>query len=291
MLPICSVQTPKASNSTLPQKNSALKSSIKKGTAKSSNKQTKAVKVAAKTMTVIKTTPATSLIVSVPFTNIEQSAAQAKPVSSLGEDSSSLVSSLQKDNQAYDSSSSSNSSSSSSSSDSDSDDSASQSSDSGGGQEEAMETSAPLNPPPACSPLHAPPLTAPSPPKMVDLPAAAQVGDAMIQPKPLPSPVKIMAPNQLTSLALVSPTGIPLISPLASPADKSGGIQTTYAITANRQGSFELVPITTTHAGSNPKIVASLTKPSSTSAFHVVTTSSTSPPPTGNGGKCITRNA
>lgn len=291
-----SVPVPKLSKlSSLPKQSSTkplakMATTMKKTAQKSAVKQSagaKAVKAVTKALGSVKTAPAPALIVSLPFASLGQHVTspvrpQLVAVGGAGGESvagasptiPAVLEVAQKQRTPF--SSSSNSSSSSSSSDSDSDDSASHSSSSDR-EGEPMDTSLPHPPPPPLSTL----------PKMVDKsPVTGQPGTKVIQPKPIPSPVKIVAPNQLTSLALVSPTGIPLISPLSSPADKQVGKtgQTTYALTATRQGSLELVPITTALASSTSKVLASLTtKPSGVSAFHVVTTTTSQQLPSGIG--------
>ena len=245
----------------------------------------KATKAIAKTLNSVKAaTPKPALIVSLPFSSIRHSStppnAGATPLSTGGgkggfSGGASLAPTVFKKIKSV---SSSSSDSSSSSSDSDSDDSSSHSSSSSDKEAEPMDTAQH-----STHPL-LPPL-----PRMVDKSPSLinQTGSKVIQPKPIPSPVAVVSPNQLTSLALVSPTGgVPLLSPVPSSpvAENQKGPQTTYALTTTSQGSLQLVPLTTALTTTSSKMLGTLTKSSGMSAFHVVTTPTTQHPPSGLGG-------
>ena len=149
------------------------------------------------------------------------------------------------------SSSSSVSSDSSSSGSSSSSESASQSSDSSDSDGEGMDTG-----------------EVPTLPQMVDNSPAIQGGRKVVQPKALPSPIKIMAPSQLTSLTLVSP---PFLSPLASPAEKQPAINVgSNSIGKQQTVSLGFVPLAPPLTSSSSRVFASLNKPSGLGAFHVV---------------------
>ena len=251
----------------------------------SAGKGTKAI---AKTLNSVKaaTAPKPPLIVSLPISSLRHSStppnasstgSTPQPIGGGGKGGFSGAPAASTGFKKIKSVSSSSSDSSSSSSDSDSDDSSSHSSSSSDKEAESMDT-APL-------PTHPPPL-----PRMVDMSPSliSQTGSKVIQPKPIPSPVTVVSPSQLASLALVSPSGVPLLSPVPSSplSENQKGPQTTYTLTTNSQGSFQLVPLSTTLSTASSKMLGSLTKSSGSgmSAFHVVTTPTTQHPPSGGSG-------
>ena len=157
------------------------------------------------------------------------------------------------------SSSSSLSSDSSSSGSSSSSESVSQSSDSSDSEAEGMDTG-----------------EVPTLPQMVDNSPAIQGGSKVIQPKAIPSPIKIMAPSQLTSLTLVSP---PFLSPLTSPAEKQPSISVgSNSVGKQQTVSLGFVPLAPPLTSSSSRVFASLNKPSGLGAFHVVSQPSTGKP-------------
>lgn len=244
------------------------KGSSKKGGRGATAKSTGAAKVAkqaVKNSITSKPVSTDTLIVSLPIATIPhslqlQGAKVAKPITSppplllsvgvAGEHAATAAAPSQKD-KAVSSSSSSLSSDSSSSGSSSSSESASQSSDSSDSEGEAMDTA-----------------EVPTLPRMVDNSPAIQVGSKVVQPKAIPSPIKIMGPGQLTSLTLVSP---PFLSPLASPAAKQPASKVgSNSIGKQQTLSLGFVPLAPPLTSSSSRVFASLNKPSGVGAFHVV---------------------
>lgn len=231
---------------TAPSRGASKKQTVVRG----SNKQTvatKTVKNASKIAVSTKPPPSlATLIVSLPITNITTSHQKQETklithtipnqggIGLLAEGRPMAIGGKGKRKRSSSSSSSGSSSSDSSS------ESGSGSSDSSDSERNTMD----LAPPP------------PPPPLLVNTSAA--MGNKVVQPKPIQSPIRLMPPGQLTSLA-----GIPLLSPTTSSS-------TVVPFTSKQTTGF--VPLAThlTSSSKTPFITSIGGKQINISAFHIV---------------------
>ena len=226
---------------------------VRKATQRGTNRQTaasKAIKAVTKaataaTVTTTTSTPAVkpsllSLVVSLPRQPIvQETKPQTQPVqqptaiSGVVDGKKVAINTGKSQKTKGRSTSGSSTGSSSSTSGTDSQSGSSDSSDS-----EAMDTRTGVPPPP----LH-----------IVD--SSPMTGNPVVAPKPIQSPLKLMTPSALTSLALVTPGNIPLLSPTGSPqisAHHSGPkVSVGNRPTGGNISAFQIVVVPKTSESSN----------------------------------------